>query len=193
MIQLSTMSYINISGYKFTKLDALEDLQSILLNTCHALTLKGTILLSQGGINAFVCGTRQGINEFYDFLATTPLPNIAFKESLSNDIPFKFMRVRIKNEIVTMGLADVEVAKKPAPSIAPATFKEWIEQGKEMVVLDTRNDYEVQLGKFTNAMHLNGYGCPQIRAMLKLSTISEPVITKAGVSQKIMSRPQPVC
>ncbi len=149
------MSYINISGYKFINLVDLEDLQNNLKAQCQALELKGTILLSPGGINAFLSGTRLAIDSFYEYLPTTGLPTIAFKESTSIEAPFKFMRVKIKSEIVTMGVPDINVAQKPAPSIAPVVFKQWIEEGKEMIILDTRNDYEVQLGSFKNATHLN--------------------------------------
>lgn len=149
------MSYVNISGYKFTELNNLQDLQHTLHTHCTALHLKGTILLSQEGINAFLCGTPEQINDFYGILPTLGLPTIDFKESPSTSHPFKHMRVKIKKEIITMGVPEVNPAKNPAPAVSPETFKAWLDEGKPMIILDTRNDYEVRIGKFKNAVDLD--------------------------------------
>lgn len=149
------MDHVNISGYKFSNLTNLEDLQAQLKANCLSLDMKGSILLSAEGINAFLCGKRESIDSFYRFLSKKNIPCIEFKESLSQDCPFDRMLVKIKPEIIPMGIPEISPFCQPAPTLSPQTFKYWQDQGKEMVILDTRNDYEVQLGKFKNAIDLN--------------------------------------
>ena len=78
-----------------------------------------------------------------------------FKESISIERPFKHMRIKIKPEIVTSGLTGIDPINAPAPYVSAETFESWLTSGKEMVVLDTRNDYEVAMGKFKNALDLS--------------------------------------
>lgn len=148
------MTYINISGYKFTKLTNLHQIQSHFKTECETLSLKGTILLGNEGINAFLCGKREAIDGFYHYLQTINFPTIEFKESLSTTVPFEKMIVKIRPEIVTMGVP-ISPSEQPAPSVNAQTFKAWLDQNKDIVILDTRNTYEVGLGKFQNAIHLN--------------------------------------
>ncbi|MBS0288182.1 MAG: sulfurtransferase [Proteobacteria bacterium] len=149
------MTFINISGYRFINLTNLEELKLQLESFCQNQALKGTILLGAEGINAFLSGSRSMIDAFYAFLPTVGFPDMAFKESESHVCPFKYMRVKIKKEIVTMGVFDLDLEKNHAPALSAQMFKQWLEEGKDMIVLDTRNDYEVQLGTFTNAIHLD--------------------------------------
>lgn len=149
------MTYINISGYQFTPLTDLEVLQKSLKDYCADLNLKGTILLSIEGINVFLCGQRDRIDQIKSFLLTLGLPQIRFKESVSHTIPFKRMYVKIKPEISTMGVPEISPAIHPAPTLSPTIFKQWQDEGKPMVVLDTRNVYEIEIGKFKNAVDLS--------------------------------------
>ncbi|MBI2791605.1 MAG: sulfurtransferase [Gammaproteobacteria bacterium] len=149
------MSYTNISGYKFTKLTNLESLQQNLKQNCVALDLKGTILLGSEGINVFLCGKIDAIESFYQFIPTTGLPEIEFKESSSQVIPFKHMHVKIKSEIVTMGVPQINVVEQTAPYLEPALLKQWLDENKDIILLDTRNEYEVGLGTFKNAIELH--------------------------------------
>jgi UPF0176 protein len=148
------MHYVNLSGYKFTKLSNLEQLQHELLTTCQHLGLKGTILLSGEGINAFVCAPIHTVRPFHESIKAI-VGDIEFKKSPSNDVPFHKMLVKIKPEIITFGVGGVDPIDKPAPSLSAEMFKAWLDSGKEMVVLDTRNDYEVRVGTFKNAVHLD--------------------------------------
>lgn len=148
------MQYVNLSGYKFTKLSNLEEAQQFLLATCQELGLKGTILLSEEGINAFVCALPQKVAPFEQSIKTV-VGEITFKQSPSQDVPFAKMLVKIKPEIITFGVDNIDPIEKPAPTISAAEFKAWLDNGKEVVILDTRNDYEVELGTFKNAIHLN--------------------------------------
>jgi len=148
------MQYVNLSGYKFTKLSNLETIQHELLTTCQHLGLKGTILLSHEGINAFVCGLPQVVAPFTEGVKAI-VGDIEFKESPSNDVPFHKMLVKIKPEIITFGVGSVDPIHKPAPAISAQTFKAWLDAGCDVVILDTRNDYEVRVGTFKNAIHLD--------------------------------------
>ena len=148
------MTYINIYGYKFINLNNLQGLQHNLKTHCLNLGLKGTILLGNEGINAFLSGNRTAIDRFYECLLICGLPKIEFKESFSDAPPFDRMIVKIKPEIVTMGVPELNVAKQPAPTVSATTFKQWIDENKDVIILDTRNTYEVGIGKFKNAIHL---------------------------------------
>ena len=152
------MEFINISAYKFVCLAAAElpVLRQQLKEKADALQLKGTILLSQEGINCFLSGVRQHINDYKSFLESCSLfSGMTYKESVSHYQPFSRMLVRLKKEIISMGHPEVEPEKKAAPYISPERLKRWYEEYKDMIVLDTRNDYEVEIGTFENAMDLN--------------------------------------
>lgn len=148
------MKYINISAYKFLHLTNLERLQVDLKSSCDALGLKGTILLSAEGINLFLCGKTHDIDSICEILHAKFAP-IAFKKSPSKKIPFSRMLVKIKAEIITFGINGISPAEKPAPYVTAKLFKQWQDEGKPLVILDTRNQYEIDVGKFKNAIHLN--------------------------------------
>ncbi|MEO6925107.1 MAG: sulfurtransferase [Rhodanobacter sp.] len=152
------MSIVNISAYKFISLDELPELRERLLARCEALDLKGTILLAPEGINLFLAGSREAIDEFMAQLQDDArLADIVPKESLSESVPFARMRVRIKREIITMRLPTIRPEGGRAPAVDAVTLQRWLDQGhdddgREVVLLDTRNDYETHLGKFPQAI-----------------------------------------
>lgn len=148
------MRYTNISGYQFKTLEKLTELQEILKQFCRKQAIKGTILISAEGINVFLCALPPQISAFYSFLAGLGF-QIQFKESYSDEIPFKYLRVKIKKEIITMGVPEIKPHHSPAPYVNAQEFAQWLNENKDMVVLDTRNDYEVRIGKFKNAIDLN--------------------------------------
>ena len=122
-----------------------------------ALHIKGTILLSaQDGINLFVAGEPLQLEEFKQYICSYPeIGKLHFKDSESTDRPFSRMLVKIKNETIAFGVDQVIPHKKTAPYVSPEQLQQWYENNKEMVVLDTRNDYEIALGSFDNAIDLN--------------------------------------
>ena len=148
------MRYTNISGYQFKSLEKLSELQDKLKQFCQAQIIKGTILISHEGINIFLCATQPHILAFYQYITELDF-QIEFKESFSDTIPFKYLRVKIKKEIITMGVPEIAPQTQPAPYVSAAEFDQWLKEGKDMVILDTRNDYEVRIGKFKNAIDLN--------------------------------------
>lgn len=148
---------INVSTYKFVPIDEtkLAGLRDELRDYTRHLGLKGSIILAKEGINCFVSGTPEQIQTFHDKLETIPeLQGLVFKESPSMTSPFKRMLVKIKAEIIKMGVDDINPVEFTAPYLKAETFKQWYEQGQKMVVLDTRNDYEIQAGGFQNSIDL---------------------------------------
>ena len=148
------MHIINIAGYKFIPLNQLAVLRELLLNHCTVLGCKGTILLGDEGINLSLAGVPESIAAFKDFLRQDErFADMTFRESYSAQQPFNFMKVKIKNEIITLGLPEVKPEEQRAPSIDPVELKQWLDEKREFTLLDTRNDYEVRFGTFQNATH----------------------------------------
>lgn len=152
------MQYVNISAYLFVTLHDLEVLRTSLLDHCNRLALKGTILLAPEGINIFLSGTRIAINEMIQTLRQDKRFNqLEFKESFSSTQPFQRMLIHIKKEIITMRIPTIQPEKKRAPTVSAKQLKIWLDQkhddiGREVVILDTRNQFEINIGTFTNAV-----------------------------------------
>ena len=146
-------SYVNVSAYKFVNLDNLTQRRAELLELCNQHELRGTILLSHEGINAFVAGTRDNVDAVLDFLESqTEYSGLPVKESLSDEQPFTRMLVRIKKEIIAFGVDGIAPQQRTSPKLKPQQLKEWLDEGKEVTLLDVRNDYEVDLGTFDSAL-----------------------------------------
>jgi UPF0176 protein len=146
------MHITNISGYAFIPLTNLSELKDKLRSICSELSLKGSILISQEGINIFLAGLDVSLYKFKNQLPQIGLPDIEFKKSPSKDVPFKKLLIKVKPEIITVGRPDITPQTSPAPYIEAATLKQWLDEKKDVVLLDTRNDYETYLGKFENAI-----------------------------------------
>jgi RluA family pseudouridine synthase len=143
----------NISTYRFAPLGGLKQLRGELLESCKAWALKGTILLSTEGINLFVAGSAESIDRLMTRLRAIPgLEDLAPKVSLSESQPFNRMLVRIKKEIISFGVEAVRPADYTSPKISARELKRWLDEGKPVTLLDTRNDYEVKLGTFKGAI-----------------------------------------
>ncbi len=146
-------AFVNISTYKFTPLDNLPALREQLLQLTRAGHLRGTILLSTEGINLFVAGTRENIDVLLAALRAVPgLADLAPKESLSEEQPYNRMLVKIKKEIIAFGVEGVDPARRPSPKLPARTLKQWLDEGRPVTLLDTRNDYEIRLGTFRGAL-----------------------------------------
>lgn len=149
---------INVAAYKFVTLKAglLPKLRLELKAKALACELKGTILLSTEGINLMLAGLKEDIAHYEQFLHNyVEFHSLQYKESISNRKPFTRMLVRIKKEIISMGHFEIKPEQHSAPHLSPKEFKKWYETKRDMIVLDTRNDYEVALGTFENAVDLN--------------------------------------
>ncbi|MFM7540563.1 MAG: pseudouridine synthase [Planctomycetota bacterium] len=147
------MMVTNISCYQFAALDGLKPLRERLTALCKEWGLKGTILLSTEGINLFVAGAADEIGKLLDLLRQVPgLEGLAPKVSESREQPFSRMLVKIKKEIIAFGVEGIDPAGNPAPRLPAWELKRWLDEGRPVVLLDTRNDYEVELGSFKGAL-----------------------------------------
>ncbi|MBC8127581.1 MAG: sulfurtransferase [Gloeobacteraceae cyanobacterium ES-bin-144] len=143
----------NISTYRFAELTDLKSLREELQASCKNWALKGTILLSTEGINLFVAGAAESIDKLLVRLRAIPgLEDLTPKVSLSETQPFNRMLVRLKREIISFGVEAVRPADYTSPKIAAKELKRWLDEGKAVTLLDTRNDYEVKLGTFRGAI-----------------------------------------
>lgn len=146
---------INISAYRFARLKDLKSLRDRLLGLTQGLGLKGTILLSTEGINLFVGGGEASIDKLQDFLRSVPgLEDLQAKRSPGGDASFTRMLVKIKKEIIAFGVEGIDPIDRPAPRLTPRELKRWLDQGRPVTLLDTRNEYEVEMGTFHGAKTL---------------------------------------
>lgn len=149
---------INIAAYKFVTFDDTVAQRPRFQALCADLGLKGTILLSPEGINLFLAGMRSSIDEFLAFLRSDPrFDDIEVKESVSEKQPFNRMLVRLKREIITMKHPLIKPELGRAPAVEATTLKRWLDQGhddqgKPVVMMDTRNAFEVDVGTFDNTI-----------------------------------------
>jgi UPF0176 protein len=149
---------LNISAYKFVPLPDAPALREVLLGRAVGLQLKGTVLLAEEGINLFLAGPADDVRGFVAQLHTDPrFADIAPKESWSASQPFKKMLVKVKREIIRMDCPTIQPAAGRAPAVAAATVKRWLDagmddNGRPVVTLDTRNDFEVDAGTFEGAI-----------------------------------------
>ena len=149
---------LNISAYKFVPLPDANVLRESLLATALELSLKGTILLAEEGINLFLAGPASDVRGFVAQLhQDARFADISPKESWSDTQPFKKMLVKVKGEIIRMNYPAIRPSEGRAPAVAPATVKRWLDQGHDdagrpVVTLDTRNDFEVDAGTFAGAI-----------------------------------------
>ncbi len=138
--------------YKFVPLDALEDLQVSLKAVCADAGIKGTLLLASEGVNGTIAGPEQGVRAVLEWLRSDPrLADLEHKESWTPAIPFGAMKVRLKKEIVTLGVPGVDPREVVGTYVAPSDWNALI-ASEDVVVIDTRNDYETELGSFEGAI-----------------------------------------
>lgn len=150
--------HVNIAAYKFISLDNLEELRPQYQALCNDLGLKGTVLLTPEGINMFVSGPRESIDQYLAWVRSDArLADLEVKESVSNEQSHRRMLVRIKKEIITMRMPLIKPELGRAPFVEAKTLKRWLDQGhddagKPVVMVDTRNDFEVDVGTFDNTV-----------------------------------------
>ncbi|ABO23647.1 rhodanese-related sulfurtransferase [Shewanella loihica] len=138
--------------YKFVSLPAFEALQQPLLKEMESLEIKGTLLLASEGINGTVAGSQAGIDSLLAWLDAQPgLDNIVYKLSFDDEMPFYRTKVKLKKEIVTMGVEGIDPRKVVGTYVKPKDWNKLISD-PEVLLIDTRNDYEVNIGTFKNAV-----------------------------------------
>jgi len=150
------MTYKVAALYQFVALPDFREIRDPLHTLCSDLGIKGTLLLAREGINGTVAGTEEGIDalmiELRDgSLFHGRLDNLELKFSAASELPFKRMKVRLKKEIVTLGDPQTDPTKKVGTYVSPAEWNALIES-EDVVLLDTRNDFEVEMGTFEGAV-----------------------------------------
>ncbi|MDP3819222.1 MAG: rhodanese-related sulfurtransferase [Methylotenera sp.] len=148
--------YLTAALYKFVSLPDYKSLQDPILVACVSNHIKGTLLLAEEGINGTIAGLPEDIHHFLHFLRTNPLfenrfADLEHKESFASEHPFYRMKVKLKKEIVTLGVAGVSPTKKVGTYIKPEDWNALISD-PDVVLIDTRNDYEVDIGTFKGAI-----------------------------------------
>lgn len=141
--------------YKFVALADFQQLREPLLNECLRLNIKGTLLLAHEGINGTIAGTREAIDEILGFLKKDPrFAGLDHKESFESDQPFYRMKVKLKKEIVTMGVEDIDPNVDVGTYVEPKDWNDLISD-PQVKVIDTRNYYEYEIGSFKGAINPN--------------------------------------
>ena len=149
-------SVVNIAGYKFEPLENPVDLVRMYQQKCDELKLKGTMLISKNGINFSLAGTQQATDTIIAFLEEdNRFINIPLKVTYSETQPFRRMKVRLKKEIISLGRKDINPRELTGERISPQDLKNLLDNEEDVLVLDTRNEYETRVGKFENAIDLN--------------------------------------
>ena len=151
-----TMNNITVCAlYKFVRLENFEEIKTPLLNVMEKNDVKGTLLLALEGINGTIAGSKTGIDNVLAFInADERLTGVSFKCSYHQENPFQRTKVKLKKEIVTMGVEGID------PNLTVGTYvkpKDWnaLISDPEVLLIDTRNDYEVEIGTFENAVNPN--------------------------------------
>ena len=150
------MKIANITGYKFIPIKNELVLQETILKRSTNLNLKGTVLISRKGINFSVSGNKNNIDKFLLFIRSdSRFADVDVKITYNEYQPFRKMLVRIKKEIISMGIEEIDPFKFTGQKISPKELNKKLNNNENIVLLDTRNEYEVRLGTFKNAIDLN--------------------------------------
>ena len=145
--------FLTAALYKFVELPDFAELQAPLLACCEAHGVKGTLLLASEGINGTIAGLPDGVHAVLAFLRGDPrLAALEHKEAWAAQLPFYRMKVRLKREIVTLGIPDVHPALMAGQYVKPANWNQLLDD-PDVVLIDTRNDYEVAIGTFKGAIN----------------------------------------
>ena len=157
--RISEKTIINLSGYRFVQLDELERLQEELKEGLAAAGVKGAVILAEEGINVTLAGVRLQTDAAVSCLDAHPaLKGLWLKESFSEFVPHKRLRVRIRTEIIAFDGEEsiaLQALRPSAPAVSPDTLDSWLDEHRNITLLDTRNDYEIESGTFESASHLD--------------------------------------
>lgn len=151
----TTNNIVVAALYKFTPFSDFENYREPILNVMLDNDVKGTLLIAAEGINGTISGSRQGIDAVLAFLRQIPaIGEFVFKDSYTHEQPFYRTKVKLKKEIVTMGVEGIDPLQSVGRYVKPSDWNALISD-PEVILVDTRNDYEVQIGTFKNAVNPN--------------------------------------
>lgn len=149
------MSILNVSAYQFLPLEGLELMKEHLYELMQTQDVMGTLLLSPEGINISIAGEASGVKQVINVLEEAyGIVNLPLKFSWSDSQPFKKRFVKIKPVIIPSGNEKVDVMNSPSKKISPKELHQWLKEGRDFLLLDTRNDFEACFGSFKDAVTL---------------------------------------
>ena len=152
---MNNLNVLNIAGYKFEPLDDLDVLIPKFQNKCDALGLRGSVYLSPNGVNFSLAGSKEAIEQYLIFMEEDArFLHIPLKKTYSETQPFRRMKVRLKKEIISLGRDDINPRELTGEYISPQELYAMYENNEDVIVLDTRNEYETRVGLFENAIDL---------------------------------------
>lgn len=150
---------VNLSGYRFVHLDDLPIIQTHMKQALSDIGMQGSVMLASEGINLSLAGTRQQVSATRQWLdRDTRFADLWLKETYSHEVPYRRLRIRKRTEIIAFDGHDSEqlqALRPTAPAIAPETLCQWLDENRDMTLLDTRNDYEIVSGTFPESVHLD--------------------------------------
>ena len=139
--------------YKFTRLDDFETIQEPLKGFLDSLSVKGTLLLAREGINGTISGNQANLEKVLEYLQSdSRFLGLEYKFSYSKKTPFKRLKVKLKKEIVTMGLTEIDPTHSVGTYVKPKDWNKLIND-PDVVLIDTRNNYEYEIGSFKGAVN----------------------------------------
>ncbi|MDB4097004.1 rhodanese-related sulfurtransferase [Methylophilaceae bacterium] len=149
--------FLTIAFYQFVSLENINQLQAFILKFCQKNSIKGTILLASEGINGTISGEEEKIKKFIEFIKEDSFfmdnfKNLEHKESWASENPFYRMKVRLKKEIVALGVDGISPTKKVGEYVKPEDWNKLIND-PNTIVIDTRNNYEIDIGTFKNSIN----------------------------------------
>ncbi len=149
------MPVLNVAFYKFVPITDTEPLAEKLRAFCVAHNLRGSIILAEEGVNGMAAGAPEDTRAFQNFLrGDSRFTDMKFKESFSEKIPFRRIVIKLKDEIVPIGIPNMNPLHVEAPYMAPKELKARLDAGEEVILLDTRNTFEYELGTFKGAKEI---------------------------------------
>jgi len=154
-MSVNNLDVLNIAGYKFEPLDDVEVLVPEFQLVCNDLELKGSVYLSPNGINFSLAGSEEAIEQYLHFMEQDKrFLDVPLKKTYSETQPFRRMKVRPKKEIISLGRDDINPRELTGGYITPKELYTMYENNEDVIVLDTRNEYETRVGLFENAVDL---------------------------------------
>ena len=154
-MSVNNLDVLNVAGYKFEPLYDVEVLVPEFQSVCEDLELKGSVYLSPNGINFSLAGSEESIEEYLHFMEQDKrFLDISLKKTYSETQPFRRMKVRPKKEIISLGRDDINPRELTGGYVTPKELYSMYENNDDVIVLDTRNEYETRVGLFENAVDL---------------------------------------
>lgn len=178
--------FLTAALYQFVELPDFVELQAPLLACCRAYGIKGTLLLAPEGVNGTIAGKPDAVHAVLAFLRSdSRMANLKYKEAPAAQMPFYRLKVRLKKEIVTLGVADVHPALMAGQYVKPQNWNQLLDMSG-LVLVDTRNNYEVSIGTFRNAIN------PATNSFSELPAWVEKEMATGGVLAPVNGKNPPV-